>query len=204
MSVPEWRAGRALTDNSWGDEFLHETFLYHLSRLDHRHNFSVYFLPIYLARTARAASLAGLPGLALRAARHPLASFLPQFALVALTGLALPGAYPLELTMFLQTAEFIVFNKVLTSQYFLWPLPFIPLISFPSLTWRRLALALAAWVAAQALWLSYAYRLEFLGEPTYLQLWGAGLALLAASAWGLGQLILGAAPAPAPKSLKIE
>lgn len=164
----------------------------------------MYFLPIYLARTARSASLSGLAGLLLYVVRHPLASFLPQFALVALTGFALPGPYTLELTMFLQTAEFIVFNKVLTSQYFLWPLPFIPFLSFPSLSWTKLGVALGAWVAAQALWLSYAYRLEFLGEPTYLQLWGAGLTLLCVSAWGLGQLILGAAPAPTPKTLKVE
>lgn len=153
---------------------------------------------------------AGALGLALRAVRSPLASFVPQAALVGLLGLALPGAgFPTELAMFLQTCAFVVFNKVCTSQYFLWPLPFIPLIEFPGLAWRTLALALAAWAAAQAAWLAFAYRLEFLGEPTYLQLWGAGLALLAASAWGLGQLILGAAPAapappPATKSLKLE
>jgi len=36
---------------SWGMPFLEETFLYHLIRSDHRHNFSPYFLPIYLSST---------------------------------------------------------------------------------------------------------------------------------------------------------
>lgn len=94
--------------------------------------------------------------------------------------------------MFFQTALFVIFNKVCTSQYFLWPLPLVPLLSFPSLTWRNLALVLGAWVGAQALWLSFGYRLEFLGEPVYLELWGAGLLLFAVSAVGLGVLLDGA------------
>lgn len=193
--VPD-KYGDAVANVRWGDEFLDHTFLYHLTRLDHRHNFSIYFLPIYLSQTSPPNPLlpSSLPSHLLSALRHPLVSFLPQFTLITLTGLTLPSSYPLELTLFLQTSQFIAFNKVCTSQYFLWPLPFIPLISFPSLSWRRLAMVVAAWVGAQAVWLNYAYRLEFLGQPTYLQLWGAGAGLLGVSAWGLGQLVLGAAP----------
>ncbi len=33
----------------FGDQFLHETYLYHASRVDPRHNFSAYFYPAYLA-----------------------------------------------------------------------------------------------------------------------------------------------------------
>lgn len=32
----------------YGDQFLHEAFLHHLSRKDPRHNFSVYYYPVYL------------------------------------------------------------------------------------------------------------------------------------------------------------
>jgi phosphatidylinositol glycan class M len=42
----------------------------------------------------------------------------------------------------------------------------------------------------QALWLSIAYRLEFLGEPAYIQLWGAGIAFLAANSFVIAELAL--------------
>lgn len=173
--------------HSWGHEFLHHTFLYHLSRLDHRHNFSPYFLPIYLNLTLPDST----PSALLSILRHPLASFLPQVSLVLGAGFALTPAIGLEGAMFFQTALFIVFNKVCTSQYFLWPLPLVPLVSFPGLSWRTLAVCLAAWVGAQALWLATAYKLEFLGQPVYLPLWGAGLLLFAVSVAGLGALLDG-------------
>ncbi|CAK9779766.1 hypothetical protein CC85DRAFT_286267 [Cutaneotrichosporon oleaginosum] len=170
----------------WGEPFLEHTFRYHLARLDHRHNFSPYFLPIYFART-----LPSDGGALLRALRHPLASFLPQFSLVLGAGFALTPRLGVESAMFFQTALFVVFNKVCTSQYFLWPLPLVPLLTFPSLTWPRLGAALAAWVAGQALWLSQAYRLELLGESVWVRVWAAGLVLFAASVWGLGVLLAG-------------
>ncbi|BEI82571.1 hypothetical protein CcaverHIS002_0304390 [Cutaneotrichosporon cavernicola] len=170
----------------WGQPFLEHTFLYHLSRLDHRHNFSPYFLPIYFART-----MSDEGGTLLHALRNPLASFLPQVSLVLGAGFVLTPRLGVESAMFFQTALFVVFNKVCTSQYFLWPLPLVPLLTFPSLTWTRLAAALAAWIAGQALWLSQAYRLELLGESVWVRVWAAGLVLFAASVWGLGLLLEG-------------
>jgi phosphatidylinositol glycan class M len=97
---------------SFGGPFLQETFLYHLSRLDHRHNFSAYFYPYYL-------SLAPLPRptsspLQLLA-RHPLAAFLPQLVLSLGLGL-LFGAQDLPYAWLVQTFAFVALNKVCTSQ----------------------------------------------------------------------------------------
>ena len=36
-----------------------------------------------------------------------------------------------------------------------------------------------SWVVSQAVWLSIAYRLEFLGEPVFRELWAAGVAFFA-------------------------
>jgi GPI mannosyltransferase 1 subunit M len=53
----------------------------------------------------------------------------------------------------------------------------------PSLSLRR-ALALGGvWVGTQALWLSEAYRLEFIGENVFLGLWVRALAYLIGNSW---------------------
>lgn len=103
--------------SSWGQPFLEHTYLYHLSRLDHRHNFSPYFLPIYLSLTGGDASVDS-PWLSalLNVLRNPLASFLPQVSLVIIAGVALTRAVGIEAAMFFQTALFVAFNKVCTSQ----------------------------------------------------------------------------------------
>ncbi|KAL7424119.1 GPI mannosyltransferase 1 [Cryptotrichosporon argae] len=208
----------------WGKEYLDHTFLYHLTRKDHRHNFSPYFLPIYLSffpssSMLAPASLAALlpPSLTalaplvrpfdrvlatpaaaalLRLSRSQLASFLPQTSLVVLAG-ALEPALGTASAMFLQTAIFIVFNKVCTSQYFLWPLPLLSHLA-TALSARRLAVILGLWVGGQALWLATAYRLEFLGEAVYVPLWAAGIVLFGVSVWGLGEVMDGLRGQTAP------
>jgi len=103
----------------WGYPFLHHTYIYHITRKDHRHNFSPYFYPIYLGyvRTQDAS----LPTLAAsyvgKVLRSPLVSFAPQMLLAIGSGFAL-GAKPEDLpfTWFVQTAIFVTFNKVCTSQ----------------------------------------------------------------------------------------
>lgn len=105
--------------SSWGYPFLHESYLYHLHRRDHRHNFSPYFYLAYLTYPAHASALASAPvilGLR-RLLRSPVVSFVPQMALALGTGLAF-GRHRADLPFawFVQTFVFVVFNKVCTSQ----------------------------------------------------------------------------------------
>jgi GPI mannosyltransferase 1 subunit M len=89
----------------YGHEFLYHSYLYHFSRLDHRHNFSLYHLTLYLssALPKQAISISSL-------------AFIPQLVLAGLViPLALIGK-DLGTTMFAQTFAFVVFNKVCTSQ----------------------------------------------------------------------------------------
>ncbi|GFH14271.1 T-complex protein 1 subunit gamma [Haematococcus lacustris] len=61
-----WRA--------YGQAFLDQAFMHHLSRQDHRHNFSIYFYDIYLSYAARPPPMVGGAG---HAAAQPQAAGLP-------------------------------------------------------------------------------------------------------------------------------
>ncbi|KAI9732984.1 MAG: GPI mannosyltransferase 1 [Cirrosporium novae-zelandiae] len=101
----------------YGGPFLKHTYLHHLTRLDHRHNFSPYNVLLYLSYSPTSSStflhlesLAFLPQLFLSAIAVPL----------VLAKKDLPGA------MLVQTWAFVAWNKVCTSQYFLWYLILLP------------------------------------------------------------------------------
>jgi phosphatidylinositol glycan class M len=175
----------ALTDpiTSYGSDFLQHSYFYHLTRLDHRHNFSLYNTLLHLSSSPSAPSSHHLERLA----------FIPQLFLSAI---AIPFALAkkdLAGCMLAQTFAFVAFNKVCTSQYFLWYLIFLPLYlpksSLLSKPWLGTA-ALLAWVAGQAAWLQQGYKLEFQGEQTFVPgLWYAGMAFFAVNCWILGIVI---------------
>jgi len=92
--------------HSYGDSFLQHTYFYHLIRTDHRHNFSVYNMLLYLNASPVSLSTTSIESLA----------FLPQ---LALTLVILPlklAKHDLASCMLLQTFTFVTFNKVCTSQ----------------------------------------------------------------------------------------
>ncbi|KAL1977518.1 hypothetical protein VTN31DRAFT_377 [Thermomyces dupontii] len=170
----------------YGPPFLQHTFLHHLTRIDHRHNFSPYNTLLYLS--AAAADSSGP-----RQVRLESLAFVPQLFLAAvgiplvLAKKSLPGA------MLAQTFAFVTFNKVCTSQYFLWYLVLLPLYLPSSSFLKRPALgilALLLWVAAQAAWLQQGYQLEFLGHSTFVPgLWLASLAFFTVNIWILGVIV---------------
>ncbi|KAH3664109.1 hypothetical protein OGAPHI_004823 [Ogataea philodendri] len=147
----------------YGDEFLQEAYFYHLTRLDHRHNFSVYNLTLYLSSYKGSSSLPFLQQHGLRIERL---AFLPQLGLsmvlipLKLATVNLIGCF------FIQTFVFIMFNKVITSQYFIWFMCFLPIYTANStIKPTRAAWLIGAWVISQGLWLWNGYQLEFLGKP---------------------------------------
>ncbi|KAF8506173.1 GPI mannosyltransferase 1 [Hysterangium stoloniferum] len=174
----------------WGYPLLWHSYLYHLGRIDHRHNFSSYFYATYLAYPS--AHSEQLVSSALIS--HPLVSFLPQISLSLVSGFLLAESKSeLPLTWFIQTMIFVTLNKVCTSQYFIWYIWFLPLV-LPrlKLSIRDASLMVAIWVGSQAIWLSTAYRLEFLGEQVYLPLWLASMVFLAGNSWVLVKMLSGA------------
>lgn len=170
----------------YGVPFVQHTYLHHLTRIDHRHNFSPYGTLLYLSAAGDAAgrfeALAFIPQLLLAVVAIPL----------VLARKSLPGA------MMAQTFAFVTFNKVCTSQYFLWYLVFLPFyLPQSSLRSRLGVVVLALWIAAQALWLQQGYNLEFLGISTFVPgLFLAGLGFFAVNVWILGIVVadLGALP----------
>eukprot|EP00892_Ulva_mutabilis_P011856 jgi/Ulvmu1/9042/UM005_0135.1 len=164
----------------YGHQFLHESFLYHAGRQDPRHNFSPHFLFTYLYHFAPR-DAAGLP------MRPDLPFWLnpgataPWCMASALLATAWAFREDLDMSWLLCTIVFVALNKVSTAQYYVWFLGIFPVV-LPSLHagWGRLQwAAVASFVTCQLLWLSQAYRLEFLGEPVFRLVWGIGLALMA-------------------------
>jgi phosphatidylinositol glycan class M len=139
--------------------------------------------------------------------RSPLTSFLTQLYLSLGSGLFFVRTrQDMILGWFIQTASFVIFNKVCTSQvwsslhildrarilisprfqYFLWYLLFLPLL-IPHLSLSRSSFIkyLTCWIGTQALWLSQAYNVEFLGEPIFCRLWLCSLIYVIGHSWVL-------------------
>ncbi|ODQ66596.1 hypothetical protein NADFUDRAFT_82369, partial [Nadsonia fulvescens var. elongata DSM 6958] len=118
----------------YGYPFLLHTYLHHLSRIDHRHNFSPYSTILYMSSSPPGQFLDSvsphivIPLINVTLPLPELSSwaFLPQ---LLLSGVILPIVFAkrdLMKTMFLQTFAFVTFNKVCTSQYFMWYMVFLP------------------------------------------------------------------------------
>jgi phosphatidylinositol glycan class M len=90
----------------YGMPFLHHTFFHHLTRIDHRHNFSPYSTLLYLSAAGNAESY------------FEALAFLPQLLLVVVALPLVLAKKSLATAMLAQTFAFVTFNKVCTSQVY--------------------------------------------------------------------------------------
>lgn len=105
VSLAVFSALNAVMAAIYGYPFIQHTFLHHFTRLDHRHNFSLYNVLLYLSATS--------PG----AAHHfETVAFVPQLLLAAVLIPLVLARRELAGCMLVQTFAFVTFNKVCTSQ----------------------------------------------------------------------------------------
>ncbi|XP_059608584.1 GPI mannosyltransferase 1 [Phlebotomus argentipes] len=163
----------------YGQEFLHETYIYHLIRTDVRHNFSVLFYMQYLRSV--------VPGSGLEKVFTAIPVILVLLAITVVFGRSRQtlsfGLFALALTM-------VTYNSVVTSQYFIWYIALLP-ISAKNLTkMGKSAVAYAVlWFLAQGAWLLPAYLLEFQGWDTFDFIWLQGLVFFSVNVFILSRLI---------------
>ncbi|EKX31909.1 hypothetical protein GUITHDRAFT_98711 [Guillardia theta CCMP2712] len=98
----------------YGHRFLHEAYIYHVFRVDHRHNFSLYFYQMYLSMDT-SARLVGL------------VAFAPQVVILIAISLRYGRRNKIGLCICCQTIAFVAFNKVFTVQYLVWYFALLPL-----------------------------------------------------------------------------
>ncbi|KAL2369909.1 GPI mannosyltransferase 1 [Blastomyces gilchristii] len=147
----------------YGLPFMQHTYLHHLTRVDHRHNFSPYNMLLYLSSSTAAQGTSS-------GNRLESLAFIPQLVLSAVLIPIVLAKKDIAGTMLAQTFAFVTFNKVCTSQYFLWYMIFLPLyLPYSSFMKRPLIgiSALAFWIGGQALWLYPGFLLEFYGLSTF-------------------------------------
>ena len=166
----------------YGEPFISHTYLHHLTRIDHRHNFSPYNTLLYLSSAGQGSQWS-----------FESLAFLPQLFLSLIVIPLVTAKKDLATSMLAQTFAFVTFNKVCTSQYFLWYLIFLPMYLPKSRFIRESRIGIVAlilWIAGQGLWLQQGFNLEFLGKSSFVPgLWLASLVFFAVNVWILGIVI---------------
>ena len=83
----------------FGRDFLHETYFYHVTRRDIRHNFSPYFYMLYLTVDEEDVGIS-------------LLTFMPQLILMVAIAAKFGNHEDLPFCLFCQTVVFVSYNKV--------------------------------------------------------------------------------------------
>lgn len=152
----------------YGFKFLYESLIYHLVRKDTKHNFSVYFYMLYLS--------ANQP----RDIIQKIFTFLPQLLLLLMSSYYYSEKSKLPFAMFVQAIIAVIYNPVITSQYFFWFLSLLPLcLPNIKMSLRRGICLACSWIVSQAIWLLTAYTLEFQSFNSFIFLWVSGLLFFA-------------------------
>ena len=161
----------------YGMEFIEESYLHHITRRDTRHNFSVYFYMLYLTVEEEDIGL-------------NMITFLPQLVLLLTLSVKFSRVRDIPFCVLCQTFVFVIYNKVCTSQYFLWYLAQLSLV-LPKLNYSKgeAMVFVFLWGFTQGSWLIPAYFLEFKGYNTFWYIWIESIAFFCANLFILSRCI---------------
>lgn len=162
----------------YGFKFLYESFLYHLARKDARHNFSIYFYMLYLSANQPANII------------QKIVTFLPQLLLLLMSSYYYAEKSKLPFAMFIQAIIAVIYNPVITSQYFFWFLSLLPLcLPNIKMSFNRSLCLISSWILSQVIWLLTAYMLEFQSFNSFNLLWISSLLFFAVNVKTLVDII---------------
>ncbi|VDK70080.1 unnamed protein product [Litomosoides sigmodontis] len=161
----------------YGMPYINEALLYHVHRTDTRHNFSPYFYLLYLASSDTQLSRL-----------ISFCAFVPQATLII--WLAFRFHDDLPFCWLITTAVFVSFNKVCTSQYFIWYICLLPVAQRTIEVSTTTAICLVMlWFLGQTFWLCSAYLFEFQGLNVFCLIWIFSLFFLVINTGIIIQLI---------------
>jgi len=116
--------------------------------------------------------------------------FLPQLLLLLTLTFRFSRQFDLPFCLMAQTFVIVMYNPVITSQYFVWFLSLLPAcIPALDMTLKQAAIHAILWIAAQLSWLLPAYSLEYRGHDAFLYIWLQGIAFFCANVTILARLI---------------
>ena len=200
-----------LVYKKFGDEFLGNTYFYHMVRSDHRHNFSVWNMVLYMEQIPQVikqdffvTSNNVFGGVNINSIfNNKTFSTYPQLFICCVTPVILffkdtqttDAVAKLIKIISIQTMLFVHFNKVITSQYFIWYLTYLPFFvdyfadKLENKKYFELIKIGTAWIAGQGIWLLFGFFLEFKNKNVFVELFGAGCTMLVANVYVICKLI---------------
>lgn len=163
----------------YGYEFLFETYLYHATRKDTKHNFSILFYYSYLTKDNLSFDLVKL-----------LLLFCLVVVLFVVSMTFGVNSETLPFALFAETFLLVAFNSVMTSQYFIWFLSLLPLVAHSfEMTASKAVVLFALWLGTQGAWLVYGYILEFLNRDVFLHIWLKSMIFFISNVFIFSQLL---------------
>ncbi|MES1919409.1 GPI mannosyltransferase 1 [Bonamia ostreae] len=143
--------------NLYQNDFFENSYLYHLKRIDLKHNFSIYFYYFYLFSQNSSNFVKILK----------FVPFIVQTALIF--AISLKFYANLFQSLFFLSFCFVTFNKVYTAQYLSWYYCLMPL-AINRMTITEMICIVGLSTVAQVNWIYWSEMLEGQGEQVFLQL----------------------------------